>query len=675
MAKKRAWMSDEELLARISPKVQECARFTTTKLSTERTRVLDYYNSKLPARQHPGASSYVSTDVYDSVEAMKAQLLETFAGNDDEIIKFPPQTPDDVESSRIATEYTSYVVFRQNNGYELFNDVIHDGLTARVGVAKVYWEEIFEDEEEEFTDLPYEEVQGLVAQEDITDLDATMDEATGLFTGRLTRRVDKSKVTLEAVPAEEFVIDNHTRCVKDARIIGQRTAKTRAELKAMGYDAKVVDELPGDADELLLDQETIARREPTDNDKMTDDPVEKDQEKVIFYEVFARVNRGNGSRLWKVCFVGSTVLSVEEVDRAPFIVFVPLPVPHTFYGNNFAARVIPTQNARTVLTRAILDHTAITTNPRWQVVKGGLLNPREMLDNRLGGLVNVTRPDALLPIPYANLNPFVFQTLEMLKANKEESTGISSLSQGLNKDAISTQNSQGLIDNLVTLSQQRQKIVARNFALNFLAPLFLEVYRLVLENEKQDKVIEVAGNFIPVSPYKWASRVDCKVSLHLGYGERDMQAQKYAMLYQQLAADPALAPMFKPENRYKLVTDGMKMAGFKNFAEYITDPAEIDPPQPDPMKVKELEIKDKTATAAAMQAQAAVQKVQAQTELDAVRLQLEELNASLKAALDARESERLDAETENRIDVAQREVALLERSKPENVNSIASPNG
>ena len=147
----------------------------------------------------------------------------------------------------------------------------------------------------------------------------------------------------------------------------------------------------------------------------------------------------------------------------------------------------------------------------------------EMLDNRLGGIVNMTRPDAVRPLEQQNLNPFVFQTLAMLKDNKEESTGISSLSQGLNKDAISTQNSAALVDNLVSLSQQRQKVMARNFA-NFLVDVYLEVYRLVLENADAAKedIIQVAGNFVPVKVSDWAERKTCKVALHLGYGEREI---------------------------------------------------------------------------------------------------------------------------------------------------------
>ena len=98
-----------------------------------------------------------------------------------------------------------------------------------------------------------------------------------------------------------------------------------------------------------------------------------------------------------------------EVSRKPFIAFCPLPIPHSFYGNSFADKLCATQNARTVLTRSILDHAMITNNPRYMVTKGGLTNPRELIDNRVSGLVNVTRPDAIAPIPQAPLNPFIFR--------------------------------------------------------------------------------------------------------------------------------------------------------------------------------------------------------------------------------------------------------------------------
>ena len=160
------------------------------------------------------------------------------------------------------------------------------------------------------------------------------------------------------------------------------------------------------------------------------------------------------------------------------------------------------------------------------VVKGGLTNPRELIDNRVGGLVNVTRPDAISPMPQAPLNPFVFQLLEALDGDLEDNTGVSRLSQGLNKDAISKQNSAAMVEQLTTMSQQRQKIIARHFS-SFLKRLYSEVYALVIENEDSNKIIEVAGSFVEIDPRSWKEKRDVVVEMSLGYGEADREAQKH----------------------------------------------------------------------------------------------------------------------------------------------------
>ena len=47
-----------------------------------------------------------------------------------------------------------------------------------------------------------------------------------------------------------------------------------------------------------------------------------------------------------------------------------------------------------------------------------------------------------------------------------------------------------MVEQLATMSMQRQKIIARNLANQFVKPLFQEIYTLVVENEEEDKVIE-----------------------------------------------------------------------------------------------------------------------------------------------------------------------------------------
>jgi hypothetical protein len=668
-------LKKSEVNAILESYISQSVGWSDSKLSREREKVLDYYNGKLPKQQHAGSSPYVSTDVYNGVETMKAQLLETFASGYDNV-KFTPRGPEDVEDARIATEYCSFVIHQQNPGFKIYSDTIHDGLTARVGIAKVFWEEIEDYEDEEFEDLSYEEVQGIAAQEDVETLDSTIDEETMLYSGTLRRKIDRSKVCIDVVPPEEFIIDEDAVSIDTANLRGHLCLKTRSELIEMGFDPKKVMKLPTSSKALTdWNAEADARLDPVSNGLSTEGQQEATG-KVALYELYVYLDmEGDGStKLYKVMRAESTILDIEEMGRHPFFPFVPLPIPHSFFGNNFAARIIPTQNANTVLTRSILDHSALTNNPRYQVLKGGLVNPRELLDNRLGGLVNVTRPDAVTPLPQAPLNQFVFPTLELLKTKNEEATGISSLSQGLNKDAVSQQNSAALVDQLVTLSQQRQKIIARNFAYNFLVPLYIEVYRLVLENEKRTKIIEISGNFVEVDPKRWAERADMSVSFYLGYGEKEREVGKYVNAYSMLAQDPSIQPMFTVENRYNLIVNALRESGLKNTEAFITPPNKVQPPSPDPASQAEVQAKMMQAQAQMLTAEAAVKKVEVNAELEQMKLMIQQMAQELNAFKVQTDAARKDAETANRIDIAQRELQIAEQQPPENTRAIFSAN-
>ena len=229
-------LTDEAVGVLIDRKIQESLVWYNSKLSREREKVIQYYNGELPLRQSSGSSSYISTEVFDAVESMKAQLLETFSAGR-EIAKFDPNSPEDTEEARIATAYCDYVVFRQNDGYKIFNEVIHDGLIARVGVAKVYWEEDTQFIDEEFDDLTEDEVMALAAEEDITDLQAEADEdQPGLYSGKLSRKRDTSQVRIEVINPEEFSIEPQAKSLSAEYFVDHRSLKTKDDLIKMGFD-------------------------------------------------------------------------------------------------------------------------------------------------------------------------------------------------------------------------------------------------------------------------------------------------------------------------------------------------------------------------------------------------------------------------------------------------------
>jgi hypothetical protein len=667
----------EEVVSLIDRQIRNSVGYYDSKLSKERETILDYYNAVLPKPHHAGNSKYVSMDVFDAVESMKAVLLETFASGN-RIVGFEPQNADDVEASRIATEYCDYVVFRQNDGYQIFHNTIQDALMARVGVAKVYWEDNEEYSDEEFEGLTQEEFEALDSRDDIEITAIEEDLETGLYEGEVRRKQSKGKVCIDVIPPEEFLITPQATSIDGAPFVAHRSRKSYSELIEMGYDKELVATIGAeDESELSLHPEVLARFDDIGADRLNlNGEVQEQAKQVVVYECYTHLDmEGDGiTKLYKIMRAGNVILDMEEVDKKPFIAFVPLPVPHSFYGSNFANRVVPTQNARTVLVRGILDHTVITNNPRYQVVKGALTNPKELIENRVGGIVNVTRPDGISPLMQSQLNPFVFQTIQLLDADKEEATGVSQLSQGLNKDAVSKQNSTALVENLVSLSMQRQKIIARNFANQFVKPLYLEVYRLVLANQSAEDVIKVAGNFVRVSPAEWAERKDCTIELKLGYGEQEREAEKFLAMHQLLSMDPNVGPMYSTDNKFNMLKTIFEKSGVKNVVEYLTPPEQIPPAEPDPMLMKQVELEERKVGVAEKQAEASTAKIQVNAELETMRIELQKMAHELNVFKAQRDQERKDFDSSAKYAIATEELEMAKATPLEQRNAIISPN-
>ena len=668
-------LTESEIVKMVEDNIKTSVGYYDSDLSRERKKVTEYYNASLPKPAHDGNSKYVSQDVYDAVQSMSAALLETFSSGS-RIIRFAPQGPEDVKLAEVCSAYTDYQLFRKNDGFSIFRDVIFDGLTSRVGVAKVFWQEMFDEVPEEFEGITADELDMLLAEDDI-ELDDSESNDIGLLSGTVLRRIDKSKVCIESIPPEEFIIEPQARNLDDVNFCAHRTRKTISELREMGFDDDKIDDI-GNHDDLELDTdpEVLARHEDIGSDRGFNAHGYQDQVRsILVYEAYIMLDvEGTGTaKLHKVFKAGNTVLDMEEVDRRPFIAFAPLPKPHSFFGSNFAEKICATQNARTVLTRSILDHAMITNNPRYMVVKGSLTSPRELIDNRVGGIVNVSRPDGISPMPQAPLNPFVFQTLQQLQDNSEENTGVSSLTTGMNKDAVSKQNSAALVEQLATMSQQRQKIIARQFSIQFVKPLFLEIYRLCVENETQEKIFEVAGDYVTVDPAAWSDQRDVMVELHLGYGEQDREAQKLMQLHTMFSQDPTLQPMYSAQNRYQLMKKMLEAQGILNVEDYLTPPDKLPPPQPDPaqqmqqqMAMKQMELQERQTAVAEARAQNDQMATQNKVELDLAK-------AEAQHAIQSDNQDLREAQFAHKQRIDEGELEMLRTT--EDKRGIVSPTG
>jgi len=670
-------LDDSEIVKIVDDNIRTSVGYYDSQLSRERKRTQDYYNAILPKPAHDGNSKYVSQDVYTAVQSMSAALLETFAAGN-RIVKFSPQGPEDVELASVCSSYTDYVMFRQNDAFAVFQSVIHDGLMARVGVAKVYWKDDMSMESQAFENLTQDELDMLLASDEGIELVTSETDDVGLLSGEIAIERDTSQVVIEAIEPESFVIEAQARSLEDSNFCAHRARMTLTELRELGYDEKLIEKIGDHQDvEMETDPEVLARFEGVDQNRGFNAQGYQDQVRyVMVHEAYVMLDKvGSGiAELYKVTKAGNVLLECEPCDRRPFVHFCPLPTPHSFYGSNFADRLCATQNARTILTRSILDHSVITNNPRYMVTKGGLSNPRELIDNRIGGLVNVTRPDAIAPMPQAPLNPFVFQTLKQLDEDMEDNTGSSRLSQGTNKDAVSKQNSAAMIEQLATMSQQRQKIIARNFANQFVKPLFHEVYRLVVENEDQQKIIDIAGKYVQVNPSAWKDQRDVIVELRLGYGEQDREAQKMLSIHGLLSQDPSLQPLYQIQNRYQMLKSVMEQQGILNVEDYLTSPDQLPPPQPDQAQEMQLQMAAKQIELQERQTQIAELKAQTDAEISRLKLELEQVKAEASHALQSDNQDLREEQFAHKRMIDEGELEILRRNSTD-VRGIASPTG
>jgi hypothetical protein len=141
---------------------------TASKLSEERALSLDYYQGDM-SRNMPaadGRSKAVSLDTSDTIEGMMPTLMEIFAGGD-EVVRFDPVGPEDVEAAAQETDYVNHVSMQANQGFLILYSFIKDALLSKVGIVKIFWEKEELKERETYLDQPDDAFAMLVADPNV----------------------------------------------------------------------------------------------------------------------------------------------------------------------------------------------------------------------------------------------------------------------------------------------------------------------------------------------------------------------------------------------------------------------------------------------------------------------------------------------------------------------------
>jgi hypothetical protein len=607
--------------------------YVDTETTDQRAKALEYYLRYPYGNEVEGRSQIVTGEVAEAIDGALPQLIRVFTTTED-IVSFEPQTPEDEESAKQATDYCNWVFYRENDGLLILHNWFKDALMAKVGTVKAYWEAKEDVNKETYKNLTEDELALLLSDPAIEVTSQKVEYMDGgvdpmgmpiqipMYTVKVKKVKKYGCVKVENVPPEEFLISKSARTIEDSPFVAHRRLMTRSELVAMGFDKDIVEGLPS-YDDLQYTPERVARfsqgEQPDENISL-----DYTMQVVEVYECYIKIDvNGDGiAELRKIVYSGNEILDDEECDLVPFHSLCPIPIPHKFFGQSLADRTMDIQLIKSTVTRQMLDNLYLTNNARVAVIDGQV-NLDDALNATPGGIIRVKSGGAIAPLEVPAVTAQAFPMLEYMDQVQAKRTGVSDQQQGLDPDVLNNVSATAIAA-MMKSNSGKLELIARIFAETGVKSLFKGILHLLGKYQDQAKIVRMRGKFVTFDPRTWTNQYDVAINVGLGSGDRE---QKLAMLQMIMGKQEQILTQFGPSNplvsvaQYRDTLARMiEAAGFKDATAFINEippelNAQLSQPQPP--------APDQQAEVAQMLAQVEREKTEAKSQIEAAKLDLE----------------------------------------------------
>ena len=642
-------MDEDEVEALIGGLVDEAIDYIDMTEAPDRRQATDYYNGRPFGNEEAGRSQVVSMDLRDSLQLLLPQVIRTFFGSE-RVVEYVPRFPEDVKFSEQASDYVNAVVLGQDNpAFSTFMSVFKDALIRRVGIVRVDWENDETVHHEEFTGLDDLGLQSLMDDPDIEDSSVTSYpdpdfkppppppqqlgpegqpispggsqpmppqdmEVPQLHDVVIRRTHTEGKVVVESIPCEEFLINRSAKSLDESTIVAHRRYLTISELVQMGYDYEEMLEISGNEDEFGVNQE-FQDRHPVGAFTDSMDAGEANK-KVLYIEAYAKIEYAKDTgiaELRRFCLGGSghKLLFHAPVSTIPFQLFCPFPEPHVWRGYSLADQTQDIMLIKSSVIRNMLDSLAKSIHGD-VVIQDGAVNVDDVLSQKLGKIIRVKGPGAVTELNKNFNGKEAFPMLEYLDRLKEDRTGLSRNSAGLDPSALQSTTKAAV--NLAAQGAQSQvELLCRTFAETGFKPLFKKILKLLIRHQDKARMVRLRNEWVPIDPRAWDANMDVSINVALGLGTNEermgMLAGLAAKQEKILAEQGPENPLVTNQQYYSTLKKMTELSGFKDVQSFWTDPStykapEKPPPEPSPDEIF---------------AQAQADKIRADIELDKLK--------------------------------------------------------
>ena len=493
------------------------------------------------------------------------------------------------------------------------------------GLVEVSWTQDELCDIENFVAIEEIEADALVEDESLEIVKKEVNEEDpNLYDVTVRRDNYRGRPVVDNIPSSEFRIKARSKSIQDADFVARVQDVSIGSLIDYGFNREDISE--GHSSTLIKNQVEDSRFGDVDE---TADFGNNTMVEYVKAWVKAFDEEDEKMKLFEVHMVGNTVLEKEEVGTIPVINLSPIMMPHKFTGVSVADLVKDIQEIRSKMWRHTLDNLALSNAGRYAAVENQV-NLQDLIDNRIGGIVREKVQGAVRQLPVPQLGQATFPFLNELEKEREDRAGVSRMTQGLDASALTSNTAATAVNQVMTAAQEKIQLIARIFAETGVKELFLQLYRLARTNSSEVDIVKLRGRYTPVAPYDWKDRYDMAVTVGLGNQNKDQQLMHLNNISTMLTGigNTQFGYLIQPQHVHKLATEFIKNAGYRNAAQFIGDPADVKPPEPQPspdMIAAQGESQKDMADAQLKQVQAQAQQAEAQLKQTELQLKLENM--------------------------------------------------
>ena len=538
----------------------------------------EYYAHKFPILSK--TSSLVSTDVADTIEWALPSLMKVFTGSD-EVITVAGVTEEDDQNAGVMQSLLVYQLQRQNKFFPILYNWMKDALITGMGIIKCYWERT-EGYTPETAQLNADALR-LLTQTGVEITNVEGPDIMGDFTVTWNSPYYiKNSPKLENILVSEFLYSPDAKNLEDANFVAHRKKVTMSHLRQkeregiyanvdmVHPDSGPISWITDQVEDVIGDHYT-----PLHNNQQ-----DKAREEVTIYECYTKIDFNNDGVLEDmiITVAGDVILRAEPnyMGRHPFFSISPTKDPHRIWVKRSYAELIgELQDIKVAINRQIVQNIALTNDPK-MILSEDSINISDYVEGRKVIRKKPGSPmgDAAMPMPVNQLSPQTFQFLEYLEGQKENRTGITRYNQGL--DANSLNKTATGISAILGQSSQRLELIARMFAETGISELFRFMVSLNQKFVDQNTVVRLTNKQLRISPDDLNGNFDLIVNAGISISTKESTIMTLqTMLTALMQTQAAGIPIVTPQNIYNLFKKWIESAGFKNYSDYVTDPAVV----------------------------------------------------------------------------------------------------